>query len=132
MSASVVLVQSVYAAFGRGDLAAVLAACADDVDWRCHAPAAAPFAGRFTGRDGVRTFFEKLLSSARITSFEPRAFLADGDAVVVLGRDTGVAIATGREFADDWVHVFTVRSGRIASFAEFTEAAPLEAAFTRS
>src|SRR5437764_194297 len=47
------LVRDVYAAFGRGDLGAVLAACSADVDWRCHAPSVAPFGGAFVGRDGA-------------------------------------------------------------------------------
>jgi hypothetical protein len=131
MTAPTDLVKDVYAAFGRGDLAAVLAACAPDVDWRCHAPSCVPFGGEFAGRDGVKTFFEKLLGAVRLTSFAPRTFLADGDTVVVLGRDAGVAVATGREFADEWVHVFTVKGGKISAFAEFMETAPLEAAFRR-
>ena len=126
------LVQGVYAAFGRGDLPAILAACAENVDWRSHAPSCTPFAGRYSGRAGVGEFFGKLLSGAQFTSFEPRRFLADGDTVAVLGRDTGTAVATGRAFADDWVHVFVIRDGKIAEFGEFVETAPMEAAFRAS
>ena len=32
-NANVSLVQSLYAAFGRGDIAAIISACARDVDW---------------------------------------------------------------------------------------------------
>ena len=125
------VVKSVYAAFGRGDLPAVVAACAEDVDWRCHAPSSVPFAGTFAGREGVNAFFGKLLASMRFSAFEPKTFLTDADTVVVLGRDTGSAIATGRAFGEDWVHVFTIRGAKIARFAEFTETRALEAAFAR-
>ena len=122
------LVRGVYAAFGRGDLPAVLAACAEDVDWRYCGPSAAPFAGSYRGRDGVRRFFEVLFASLRITAFEPGRFLADGDTVVVLGREAGTVTATGRSAQYDWAHVFVVRDGRIAEFREFADAAPMEAA----
>ncbi len=125
------LVRDVYAAFGRGDLAAVLAACVEDVDWRCHAPSCAPFGGAYVGRAGVKTFFEELLANMQIASFAPRTFLADGDTVVVLGRDAGTATPTGRAFADEWVHVFVFRGGKIAKFNEFTETAPVEAAYRK-
>src|SRR5438309_3250184 len=112
------LVRELYAAFGRGDLAAVLAACAEDVDWRCHAPAVTGYGGTYSGRAGAQVFFEKLFANARITAFEPRTFFADGDTVVVLGREAGVALPTGRPYADEWVHVFVVRDGKVVRFEE--------------
>src|SRR5687767_1848027 len=127
--AAVQVVRDVYAAFGRGDLPAVLAACAEDVDWRCHAPSCAPFSGTFPGRAGVQTFFGQLLTSVQFTSFAPRTFLAEGESVVVLGHDTGIAIPTGRPYDVEWVQVITVRGGKIASFAEYLETAPVESAF---
>ena len=122
------LVRETYAAFGRGDLPAVLAACAEDVDWRYCGPSAAPYTGEWRGRDGVRRFFETLFAALRLTSFEPQRFFADGDTVVVLGREGGTVAATGRTVQYDWAHVFVVRDGRIAAFREFADAAPIEAA----
>lgn len=122
------LVRETYAAFGRGDLPAVLAACAEDVDWRSCGPSAAPYTGNYVGRDGVRRFFETLLAAIRLTSFEPQRFLADGDTIVVLGKEGGTVVATGRAMQYEWAHVFVVRDGRIAAFREFADAAPIEAA----
>jgi uncharacterized protein len=126
---SIDLVRSVYAAFGRADLPAVLAALAEDVDWRYCGPAAAPYSGRFRGREGAKRFFETYLAAFALTSFEPQRFLADGETVVVLGRESGSVAATGRSAAYDWVHVFVVRDGKVAEFREYPDATAVDALF---
>lgn len=45
-------VMDLYAAFGRGDLPAVLAALADDVEWALPGPANIPMAGTRPGEAG--------------------------------------------------------------------------------
>jgi uncharacterized protein len=121
------VVRSVYAAFGRGDLDAVLASVSDDCDWRCLTPREVPFSGSFRGPGGVRDFFTRVLGAVRLESFAPRTFLADGDTVVVLGADRATVVATGKAYAADWVHVWTVRDGRATSFREFLDGAVADA-----
>ena len=49
-------IAQVYEAFGRGDVAAILDAVTDDVDWAAEASsAAAPWYGVRYGKDGVRS-----------------------------------------------------------------------------
>ena len=120
---NVQVVRDVYAAFGRGDLPAVIAACAADIDWRAYAPSVTPYSGRFTGHAGVQRFFESFLGAVRLSKFEPRTFLATGDTVVVLGGEAGTILSTGRETSYDWAQVFVVRGVKIAEFREFTDAA---------
>jgi len=51
-------VQRLYAAFGRGDIAGVLAELAEDVDWAAEAAGSgAPWYGAFRGRAAVPDFF---------------------------------------------------------------------------
>ena len=125
-------IQDVYAAFGRGDLPYILAACAEDVDWRALAPTGAPYCGHFKGRDGAKRFFEAFLSTMKLTKFEPRQFLESGETVVVLGREGGTVLPTGRTTEYDWVHVFVVKAGKVAAFTEFSDAATLDAAFKKA
>ena len=40
------IVQGMYAAFGRGDVAGVINALADDIEWVSPGPSVIPFAGR--------------------------------------------------------------------------------------
>ena len=52
-------IAQVYEAFGRGDVAAILDAVTDDVDWAAEASsAAAPWYGARHGKDAVAAFFE--------------------------------------------------------------------------
>lgn len=122
------VVRDVYAAFARGDLEAVLRPLAPDCDWRCLAPAPLPFAGAFRGPEGARDFFGRVLAHVRLDVFAPRRFLADGDTVVVTGEDQGTVLATGRAYAVEWVHVWTVHDGRVTAFREFLDPA-IAAAF---
>jgi ketosteroid isomerase-like protein len=51
-----------------------------------------------------------------IQVFEPREFLTAGENVTVLGWERTQAKFGGRLFETEWVHVFTVREGRIVRF----------------
>ncbi len=123
------VVETMYAAFGRGDVVGVLALVSDDCDWRCLAPKSVPFGGEYRGRAAVSRFFERVGGAMRFTAFRPGRFVVEGDTVVVLGRDEGFVIATNRAVAYDWTHVFTVKDGRVAAFREFFDAAAIDAAF---
>lgn len=121
------IIRSIYAAFGRGDMAGIIGPLADDVDWRCSAPREVPYAGSYRGKAGVTEFIGRVLASERLDAFEPRTVLAQGDLVMVEGRDRGTALATGRAFDVEWVHVWTFRAGRVAKFHEFFDAALADA-----
>ena len=56
--ANIKTIMSVYEAFGRGDVAAILDAVTDDVDWAAEATGtAAPWYGIRHGKDAVAAFF---------------------------------------------------------------------------
>jgi ketosteroid isomerase-like protein len=129
-SENVALVQQAYAAFGRGDIAALLEMLSDDIDWHTPGAPRIPYAGRFSGRKQVAGFFEGLGKTAEFERFEPREFFAHGDKVVVLGHYAGRGRTTGRPFATDWAMVFTVRNGKIAAFSEHFDTFNLGAAFS--
>ena len=46
--------------------------------------------------------------------FDIDEMLAEGDTVVVLGRERGTARKTGAVFATDFAHVWSVRSGKVS------------------
>jgi ketosteroid isomerase-like protein len=54
----------------------------------------------------------------QLRSFEPQEFFGDGDRVVVLGRHEWTVKSSGTPFDSDWVHIFTIRDGRIAAFRQ--------------
>lgn len=129
MPNSVELVQQIYAAVGRGDIGAVIEDMTDDVEIHLHGPAEIPFAGTFTGPDGVGRFFQAIGNSADVHELEPREFIADGDQVVVLGRERLTAKPTGRSWETDWAMVWTVRDGKVSRLREFHQTDAIAAAF---
>src|SRR5262245_40272928 len=126
------VVRSVYAAFGRGDLEAVLAPLDSQVSWRTPGAPDLPTAGLRQGVPAVREFFGLLLSTFDIADFAPTDFLAAGDKVVVLGTSREGPKGTGRLVDFRWVHVFTFRHGRIVAFEEPADVSELVAEFRRS
>ena len=129
---NVQVVQEAYAAFGRGDVEGILATL-DPRQLRWDAvkglEGIAPHAGLRTSLDGVRDFFTKLAGTLEFQKFEPREFIAQGDAVVVLGYYDGTVKSTGARFGCDWVMVFKLKDGRIQSFQEWTDSAQLARAY---
>jgi ketosteroid isomerase-like protein len=51
-----------------------------------------------------------------IQGFEPREFLSAGEHVTVLGWEKTAARPSGKVFETEWVHVFTVRDGKVVRF----------------
>ena len=112
------VVRQAYEAFGRGDVDGLIALLDPQVSWRTPGPPDLPSAGLRHGADAVRDFFGVLLNTFEITNFAPSDFLAQGDKVVVLGTSLERVKATGTAIDFRWVHVFTVRNGRIVAFEE--------------
>jgi uncharacterized protein len=112
------IIRNVYAAFGRGDLEGMLGLLDPQVTWRTPGPSDLPTAGLWQGVAKVREFFQRLLNTFDIQEFRPSDFLAQGDKVVVLGTSREGPKGTGRFVDFRWVHVFTVRGGKIVAFEE--------------
>ena len=110
------VVQSAYAAFGSGNIPAILELVADDVDWTFRGAKGLAYTGTFRGRSAVEKWFASVVQADDIQAFEPREFLAEGDNVTVLGWERTRALPDGKVFETDWVHVFTVRGGRVERF----------------
>ena len=121
-------VQNIFAAFGRGDIPAVLSALTADVEWTVSGPQAVAFSGTRRGRDQVMQFFVTLGQTVEIQAFEPREFIAQGDAVVVIGMERLRFQATGRVGENHWVMVFTFQDGQVVRFREYDDTYVLAAA----
>jgi ketosteroid isomerase-like protein len=114
MSTLTELVQQAYAAFGRGDVPAILDMLTDDVDWRFLASEGVPPAGRFTGKQQVQQWFVRLAQTDDVQKFEPREFLEGPNHVTVLGWEQTRPKPNGTVFDSEWVHVFTFRDGKVS------------------
>ena len=111
-------IQSVYEAFGRGDVAAILEALTDDVDWASEAadPVGAPWYGVRRGRDAVAAFFEAFGSTMEVEEFTPASFAANDTEVLTVVHLRAKTRAGGRKIAMDLHHQFRFRDGKIAYY----------------
>ena len=113
---AVQVVQQAYHAFGRGDVPAILDLVADQVDWKFCGPRSLPYTGTFRGREQLGRWFASIPTVDDVQAFEPREFIDAGEHVTVLGWERTAARPSGKVFETEWVHVFTVRGGRIVRF----------------
>ena len=132
MENNVQIVQDCYHKFGAGDVAGILANCAEDIAWRTPEIENASFGGSRRGHQEVGDFFAGMVAEEEVLKFEPREFIAQGDRVVALGTFAGKVRETGRSYESDWVHIFTVKDGKITSFDEFFDSAAATRAFQKS
>lgn len=120
------VVRAAYSAFQRGDIPGLIELLTDDIDWWTPGePGQIPYAGRRSGHAAAGDFFAQLSEFEEITHFEPGEFVAQGDTVVVSGNYRGRTRPAGRDYDLDWLHVFTVRDGKISAFREYLDTAAL-------
>jgi ketosteroid isomerase-like protein len=123
------IVKGIYTAFGRGDVASVINALSDEVEWVTPGSSVIPYAGHYRGRAAVTRFFEKLAESTELDPFMPQQYVEQGDTVVALGSYTGRAKASQTAFKTSWSMVFKLSGGKVTSFQEYIDTGALEAAF---
>lgn len=114
-------IQQIYAAFGRGDIAFILAQLAPGVKWMSHFEPVVPWAGDFSGH--VEDFFKAISDSVDVLGFEPAEFIAQGDIVVSLGMFACRAKSTGKSANTRWAFVWKLANGKVLSYEQFHDPA---------
>lgn len=124
------VIQTVFEKFGRGDVPGLLEMITEDAEWAAPGPEVVPYFGVRKGREGALEFFKNLGGNVEFERFEPGAFIAEGDRVVVLGFERGRVRGTGKTFDNDWALVFTVRDGMVAGLRMYENTASIAEAFS--
>jgi uncharacterized protein len=125
---NVELVKQIYANLEEDDAASLLAICALDVEWQYPPVKELPYGGLWRGPDGVARFVQQHDEAEELLDFNPSDLVAQGDHVAVLGTYRGRVKSTGHEWVTNFVHVLTIRNGKIQRFeAHCDTAAALEA-----
>jgi|SRR5215510_11609769 len=130
------VVKDAYRAFSEGNLDVLLSCLDDSVKWFAIGPPhLIPTAGTRYGPEQVEQYFSLLKSSGQLKGWWPLEFIAEGDKVVAIGELQNEVKATGSSIRSPWVHVFTLRRGKISEFRSFYDTAAaitaLETAPTR-
>ena len=122
------VVRSAYAAFGRGDLDAVLAVFHPEIAWLT--PATLPWSrGEYHGHQGVMEYFASFLAHLEEPRIVPDELLVCGERVVALGFERARARATGVAFAAAFAHIWTLRDGRAVRLQGIVDTAAIRQAF---
>lgn len=115
--------KELYEAFGRGDLATVLAGMDENIEWHEAEgnpwSLGRPFVGPQQVVDGV---IQRI--GAEFEGFEilPTRFLGAGDTVVMEGRYRAQRhTATGKPLDAEVVHVWDLRNGKVARFHQYVD-----------
>jgi hypothetical protein len=120
-------IAEVYEAFGRGDVAAILDAVTDDVDWAAEAAsAAAPWYGVRHGKNEVAEFFAAFGETMEVEEFTPVSFAANDTDVHAVVRFRARSRSTGKSAAMNLHHFFTFRDGKIARYRGTEDTAQTE------
>jgi uncharacterized protein len=114
------VVRRQYLASARGDMEALRATLAADVEWT--EMAGFPLAGTYRTPGGVTANVMEVLAR------DWDDWVANGENVVVLARYTATNKATGRDINVRVAHHFVVRGGDIVRFDQFVDTAMVLAA----
>lgn len=125
------VVQTLLAAFGRGDLPGMLALLSDDVDWGGDKfDADIPTHVNRRGKAEAAKFFEAVAKEQDFARFEPLHFLCDGNEVAVLVREEFTFRRSGKKVDFDAIHHFTIDgNGSISRYRSYYDSARYAAAF---
>jgi ketosteroid isomerase-like protein len=121
---SVALVRSLYEAFGRGDVPAVLAAMDPGIVW--NEAESFPYADRnpYVGPGAVvEGVFARLAAEWDGFKVGVEELLDAGDTVVARGRYGGAYKKTGRAIHAQFAHVWRLRGGKVVAFQQHVDTA---------
>jgi ketosteroid isomerase-like protein len=116
------IVRSLYAAFAKGDVPAVLGVLAPNLEWReadnfIYADGN-PYVGPAAVLQGV---FLRLATEWNGFAAVPQQFFDAGGAVIVSGRYTGAYKATGKKIDAQFAHHWTLEDGKVTHFQQYTD-----------
>lgn len=116
------VVRSVYEAFAKGDVPAVLAAMDPKIEW--NEAENFPYADRnpYVGPNAVvEGVFARLGSEWEYFKLALEEILDAGESVVSRGRYDAVYKKTGVKISAQFVHVWRLRDGKLVNFQQYTD-----------
>jgi ketosteroid isomerase-like protein len=120
MSSQIEKIKEMYAAFGRGDVATILANLTPDVSWEFEAPKELSWSGIRRTPQEAAGFFSSLAAEHADPKLEMTEFFESNDAVAAFGRYQTTIKATGIHVDTPVAHYFKFRDGKIARFVNVT------------
>lgn len=129
MSSNLETVRQIYAAFGRGDIPAILDALADTVEWEAWADnsgaaAGVPWLAPRHGKAGAAEFFALLGSTLVVRDFRVLSLMDGGDNVAAEFEIACDVPSTGQHYRDEEIHLWTFdRAGKVVRLRHYADTA---------
>jgi ketosteroid isomerase-like protein len=127
-TAALDVVHGIYGAFGQGDIAGLLALLDPDIDWSTDVTAPGgelvPMFRHGRGHGAALHYFGGA-AQLEFHVFEPHAFHADGDIVIVEVRLDCTHRTTAKRAQFDELHHWVVRDGRAVRYRPFVDTASM-------
>jgi ketosteroid isomerase-like protein len=122
------LLKNLYAAFGRGEIPAVLGAMSPDIKWySAEGNPYMPSGGAWVGPDAVlNNLFMKIGTEWDGFTVHTKLFHGAGDSVIVEARYTGKYKSTGKSIDAQVCHVWDVKDGKVTRFQQYMDTAKLQ------
>ena len=126
---NVEIVKQLYETIDQGNISEALNMLAEDVYWqspvtRTGSKELSWFKPHHNSKE-VAEFFKELRNKMITERFEFKDFIAQGDKVVVMGKNKGTVISTGRVYEHDWVMIFELKDKKISKNQHFYDTADL-------
>lgn len=120
MGANVDALRKLYDAFGVGDMATVLGAMDDKIDWQ--EPTGLPFDNQLGPQAIAENIFGPVTTQLEDFSATPDEIIDGGDIVAVTGKYGGKGAANGVVLDAEFVHVWRFGpDGKITGFRTYTD-----------
>lgn len=124
MAQNTQIVESLYAALGRGDIPSVLGIFDPQIVWNEAENFVYADKNPYVGAEAILNgVFARLGSEWENFSAVPHEIVDGGETIVTFGRYGAVFKATGAKVNAQFVHVFKLKNGKIASFQQYTDTA---------
>lgn len=126
MKSNLETVQSIYEAFGKGDIPTILSHLADDIQWEAWADNSAqkhyvPWLKPHTGKDGVLAFFG-LAAQLNIIDFQVLSMMDGGHQVAAEVVIEAAPSSLGKGFRDEEVHLWSFNdAGKVIRMRHYTD-----------
>ena len=113
------IVQQLYAAFAERDINTIVGLLSSEVEWGEPENPFNPAGGTRHSHQGFLEWLNIGRQAEDIQVLEPRKMLTDDDSVAVVGYMKCLAIPTGKTYESDFVHLVTIKGGKVTKFQEF-------------
>jgi ketosteroid isomerase-like protein len=113
------ITQRLYAAFASRNIPGILELLAEDIEWGEPENPFNPAGGTRHGHAGFLEWLDIGKNAEEILVLTPGKMLTDVDSVGVVGSMKCRALSTGKTYESDFVHVITIKDGKVTKFQEF-------------